>query len=249
MIFVKLMRTPKLLLTTLFITALPIAVALSSCSKTDDAPTPASVTVIHAMPKGKPIILVLGDTNNIAWFTSAKTVAYGSATAYSPIAKEIPYFITQTSDSTKRIVKGNLDLLSGKMYSLFVAGDTTQPETVLLQDNIPFHQDSSTGVRFINLSPASLPINVNIKGNVASKTEFSGIAYKQATEFKDYAGTTPNAITGKYIFEVRNQANDSLLLTYTWSFNLFRNYTLVLAGSVTTAGKPTALKLFPVNHF
>ena len=236
------MKTAKLLL---FLFSL---YCITACTKSTKAITPpAAVVVVHAMQQGKTIIPVFS-ADPLLLFAAAKTITYGTAAYYSLISGDQPMYIVKMTDTLKPVFRNNFELASAKIYSLFIAGDTARPDVVFVEDAVPVFNDSVCGVRFVNLSPASKPINVNIKGNGAAKTELTGIGYKQVSDFKTYEASSK---LGKknYIFEVRNQANDSLLLTYTWTFPLFKSHTLVLTGIVNAAGKPATLKIFPVNNY
>lgn len=218
---------------------------LCSCNKSDSVVTPASVTVVHAIFNGKPVIPVFS-YDAIQFYSGAPKLNYGASALYNSRGGIQPFYLAKSTDTTKRIYNSEMELEAGGLYSLFFAGDTTQPESVLVQDNIPVHDDSTAGVRFINLSPASSPIKVNIKGFPA-KAEFSDLGYKQITDFKAFTANS-NIIGNRYIFEIRNQSNDSLLLTYTWSYTRFRNNTLVFSGGVN-AGKPASLRIFSVKNY
>jgi len=218
----------------------------SSCKKSDSFPVPATVNIVHAIANGKPVIPVFG-SDAIDYFKAAQTVSFGTAAIYNLPGGLRPVYLAKNTDTTNRIYDSEVDVVAGGMYSLFFAGDTSKPEAVFTRDEIPIYTDSSAGVRFINLSPASGPIKINVKGTDISKPNFSDNGYKQISDFKPFTGTT--AITGnRYIFEIRNQANDSLLLTYTWSYTRFKNNTLVFSGAVT-AGKPASLKMFLVKNY
>ena len=223
-----------------------ISLWISSCKKSDTVPVPAAVNIVHAIANGKPIIPVFSN-DDIQYFFSAATINYGAAVVYYPNSGVQPLYVVKSTDTLTRIYNDEVTLEDGHIYSLFFAGDTSKPEAVLVQDEIPAYADSTAGVRLINLSPASAPIKVNIKGKGAAQTEFSNIGYKQISDFKPFAATT-NINGSRYIFEIRDQASDSLLLTYTWDYALFKNNTLVFSGAVL-AGKPASLTIFPVNNF
>ncbi|OQP52831.1 hypothetical protein A4H97_24345 [Niastella yeongjuensis] len=217
-----------------------------SCKKNDSFPVPATVNIVHAIANGKPIIPVFG-SDAIEYFKAAQTVTFGNAAIYSLPGGLRPVYLAKNTDTTNRIYDSEIDVAAGGIYSLFFAGDTSKPEAVFTRDEIPIYSDSTAGVRFINLSPASGPIKINVKGTAISKPDFSDIGYKQISDFKPYLATA--AITGnRYIFEIRDQANDSLLVTYTWSYTRFKNNTLVFSGAVNT-GKPVALKIFQVKNY
>jgi hypothetical protein len=201
---------------------------------------------VHAIANGNPIIPVFS-SDTVHYYFPASKISYGAAAVYYPKSGVQPLYVVQSSDTLTRIYNGEVELQEGSMYSLFFAGDTSKPESVLIQDEIPAYSDSVSGVRFINLSPASAPIKVNIKDKGASQAEFSNIGYKQISEFKPFAATT-NIKGSQYIFEIRDQASDSLLLTYTWNYTLYKNKTLVFSGAIQ-AGKPASLTVFSVNNF
>jgi hypothetical protein len=234
-------------MTKLLLLATISIMGIMACRKTTNTSPPASVTVVNALAQGKTIIPVFG-TDPITFFYSAKSVAYSAAAYYAPLPGYNPLYIVKNTDTTQPIFRSDFDFASGNIYSLFLSGDTTNPDAYLIQDFIPQISDTAAAIRFVNLSPASQAINVNIKGNGAAKTEFSGIGYRQISDFKTYPGGS--AVTGQnYIFEIRNQPNDSLLVTYTWTYTRFRSHTLVFAGAVNAAGKPASLKIFPVNNY
>lgn len=236
------MQTTKLLLL-----ATALVTGIVACKKTDvHLAPPASVTIVHAMASGKTVIPIFGE-GAVTYYSSAKTVAYGAAAYYSNTSGYSPFYVVKSTDTLHPIFQGGFDLTAGNTYSLFISGDTTKPDTMFVKDVFPTINDTSAGVRFVNLSPKSAAINVNIKGNAAAKTEFSGIEYRQISDFKVFPAGS--AVGGKYIFEIRNQPNDSLLVTYTWTYSKFRSHTLVLGGAVSTAGKPTSLKIFAVNNY
>jgi hypothetical protein len=218
----------------------------SSCKKSDSVPVPATVNIVHAIANGKPIIPVFG-SDAITYFKAAQTISFGSGAIYSLPDGHRPLYLAKSTDTLNRIYNNEVDVQAGGMYSLFFAGDTSKPEAVFTQDEIPVYTDSLAGIRFINLSPASGPIKINVKGTDIAKADFINLAYKQISDFKPFTATA--AITGnRYIFEIRNQANDSLLLTYTWTYTRFKNNTLVFSGAVT-AGKPASLKAFLFKNY
>ena len=218
----------------------------SSCKKSDSFPVPATVNIVHAIANGKPIIPVFSN-DPIEYFKAAQTITFGNAAIYSLPGGLRPLYLAKNTDTSNRIYNSEVDMKAGGMYSLFFAGDTSKPEAVFTHDEIPVYTDSLAGVRFINLSPASGPIKINVKGTSTSKADFIDLAYKQISDFKPFTATS--GVTGNnYIFEIRNQANDSLLLTYTWTYTRFRNNTLVFSG-VVNAGNPASLKIFLVKNY
>src|SRR6185437_14866206 len=86
------------------------------------------------------------------------SVAYGNNSVFAVLANQsVPLNIVLNADSTKLIYNSTLDLSNGSISSLYLAGKLGAVDTILIQDFIPYHGDSSCGVRFINLSPNSNP--------------------------------------------------------------------------------------------
>lgn len=225
-----------------------------SCHKSSGGNvSPASVNIINAMATSQPIIPVFGTTGAIQYFSNAQTVSYTSSVLYSPLSGSNSLYIVQQTgtdtlltDTKRMMFNGSLNLTAGGIYSFFLAGDTTKPDTLFVQDNIPYYSDSSAGVRIVNLSPGSQPISVNIQGNLPSQMEFSGLTYKGISSFKKYPANS--SIPGNYSFELRDQASGSLLATFTWNYALFKNNTVVIAGS-EALGSSTPLQAFQINNF
>jgi hypothetical protein len=96
-----------------------------------------------------------------------------------------------------------------------------------VKENIPYRTDTTAGIRFINLSPDSPPLNITLSTS-PTVNEVSNLRYKQYTDFKSY----PANYNSSYIFQVRDTTGN-LLKSYTLrasSFPLFANITLVIRG-------------------
>src|SRR5579872_2457700 len=90
-----------------------------------------------------------------------------AAVGNMPVAPAIPYY------SNTFAVGDNTN------YSLFLTGTSPQAvDNVLISESYtPAYADSICGVRFINLSPGSNSVSVDIKGN-ANGSEVVGLGYK-----------------------------------------------------------------------
>ena len=93
----------------------------------------------------------------------------------------------------------------------------------------------------MNLIEFSQPITINVQGNLPSQTEFSGVSYKTATNFKAYM--TSSSLPGYYTFEIRDQATEGLLAVYQCYYTVFRSQTIVLTGSAEMNGN------YPISAF
>ena len=204
----------------------------------------ASITVVNASPDNPQVVAVISDTL-VPFYRNTAPIDYGSAQEYAYCAGKTPLILTSSADTVNPFFRGDLDLKSGGTFSFFIAGELKDVDTLLLQDVLPTHQDSSGGVRFINLSTNSQPMSVNLAGNDPSQTEFSGLAYKQASSFKAY---TSDLTTNSYTFEIRDQSSGNLLTTFYWTTTLRQNNTLVISGSEDPASS-TPIQVFQVNHY
>ncbi|TDX01827.1 DUF4397 domain-containing protein [Dinghuibacter silviterrae] len=213
---------------------------------------PVSINVFNAIPGSAPIIPVFGTFEPLKWFSSATRVYYGNVYLFSPVGGSNDLYIVQNTDtilsnSKGPLFSGSLNLQGGSIYSFFLSGDTVNTDTVLVQDKIPIYSDSSVGVRFINLVSGSLPMSVNIHGNVPADTEFYGLAYKSVSMFKKYSASSlvPG---GYYKFEIRDEQSGTLLTTFSWSFTRFKCNTLVISGS-ELPGFSTPLQVYQMNNY
>jgi hypothetical protein len=233
------MQQPKLLPALIMLLVLS-----SSCHKSTDD-TPVNVNIVHAIINGDAVISYVGYNPAMTFPATAASIKFGAAAKYNTAGGANNVLVTTAASKTS-LYSGTLNLDAGGIYSLFLCGTSTAPDTMLIKEQISNYSDSSAGVRFVNLSPQSPAMKVNIAG-AAGTTVVDPIAYKQASAFIKFSATT--SITGnKYTFEVRSAANDSLLLTYPWSYTRFRNNTLVITGYATQGSSPT-LKIYPVNNY
>lgn len=149
--------------------------------------------------------------------------------------------VIAVTDTLHPFYNQDINVVKGGIYSLYVYGTAAQYQATVIKDNIPAVQDSSAGVRFINLSPDSQPVTVNIQGS--SNAEFTSLAFKQISNFKMYSAKTN--VGGVYNFEVRDAASGALLTTYSWYFKPFFCQTLVISGLQSDG----SFNLFSVNNF
>ena len=234
------MRQPKLLQALIMLLVLS-----SSCHKSTNT-APVSVNIAHAIINGDAVVPYLGYDPSMTFPTSPANIKFGAAAKYNSFGGNNSITVVSLTNKTTAFFSGTFDLDAGGIYSLFLCGTATAPDTLLIKDQIPYYSDSSAGVRFVNLSPQSAAMKVNIAG-APTTSVVDPIAYKQASAFKTFAATAD--VTGsKYTFEIRNAANDSLLLTYAWSYSRYRNNTLLITGYATQGSSPS-LEIYPVNNY
>lgn len=231
----------------IFFRQLPVwmfACILLSCSKQTIRPT-ASLNLVNAVPGSTPSLVTnFGGGTPIVWYKNALTLVYGTPAgasqgmSLSGHQKLAVYLYPDTTAHSTPLFNLDLNLQPGNMYTLFLTGTLTDPDTLLTRDVIPYYpaSDSSIGIRLVNLSAGSTPVSVNIAG-LANGSETGGLSYKSITGFKKYPAT---ANVSQYIFEFRDASSGTLLGSYTLTgVNLsvaatarrYRNFTLAFMGS------------------
>lgn len=227
------------------------------CKKTTQTNmTPASLNIVNAINGSNPLVTnfsPLGpkDVQSpfVTYYADANQIGYASSWESGSYAGRTYLSLAQTSDTFTTVWSGNLDLPSGTIHTFFLSGDTTRIDTLFSTDLLPYYPsgDSVAGVRFVNLAENSLPMSINIQGNLPTQTEFSGMGYKHISAFKAYAANS--TVPGFYNFEVRDQNTDSLLQTYTWNYTLSRNQTIVICGSEGAAAGIYPIIAFSMNNY
>ncbi len=236
----------------LFVVSFILCVLLVSCEK--DLPRSGAAVAIQI-------------TNAIA---GGPNVGFNSLLADSVVNSTAKVFSVEPGNSslvvysrinTSRTIYSQSQVMDkGEIYSMFLAGSDATPETILLKDNIPVNTiDSSFGVRIVNLSPNSSPLNITL-ASAPAENLFQNVQYKQLTNFTRLSLKLP-VNTSAVTFQIRNNSN-TLLATYTLpaavnntypniSTTLTRNkaITLVVKGLVGTTSGTSAFGAFPVANY
>ncbi len=177
--------------------------------------------------------------------TTAYKVNYGASNVYSVTPGTVSANFVQLTDTTRTLFSTNLVFQDRNIYSFYLTGTAAKPDTVFIHEQLPYYSttDSVAGIRFINLSPGSNPISVNIKGQ-AIGSEAASLPFKAHTLFKTYKA---DHTVSNYVFEFRDASLGTLLATYTLSgvnnatvvspttSNIvrFKNQTIALIGQPT----------------
>ena len=224
-------------------------VAFAACKKsTVDISPLASINIVNAtvnVAAAKVNFTGNGATNYYNLITT--TTAYGANTVFGINADmNVPLTIINSPDSTKIIYNSTLNFGSGDLYSLYLAGTATAVDTILRKESIPTYQDSTCGVRFINLSYNSSPITVTLSTAATTPiTEYSGMSYKTQSVFKAYSATVAN---NTYTFQVKDATTLALLGSYTLTVPRFFSCTLAWIGQTGVTGT-NAPKIIRVNNY
>jgi len=156
------------------------------------------------------------------------SVTNNSFGEFSLLTGQTQYKVYALAGPSQPFYNQTVTTANGGYYSLFLSGlSTSAIDAVFIKETYKNYIDSLSGVRFINLSPDSQPISVDIQGN-ANGSEVASLAYKAYTGFKQHAATQA---VSSYNFEIRDAATGTLLTTYTFNTPYFHNVTLAIIGS------------------
>jgi len=230
----------------------------SACEKDDnEIKGTANITVINAAI-GNGAIRVNPGLGGGFSYAKASDIAYGTSAGVGAFTGTNNITVVKTTDTTNILFQRSIALQP--ISTLYISGQAPAIDTMYrVESNFPYIQaskldaDNSVYIRFVNLSPNSAPLNVNIRSSVTN--EVSGLAYKGITAFKKYDAPTTAA---SYIFEVRDAATNIVIFTYTLPLATFRYKTLsiVIGGLVpvlpiTNPAPPasaTPVIVFPVSY-
>lgn len=222
-----------------------VTMLLASCKKdTVDAPTSFTLYVVNGSMGTKAI------TN----FAAAPKINYQN--------RSINYVQTgqhvQVKDSAAALYLVNQGYEYNKgVYTLFIYGDSTNAQAILKEEtDLPFipndklytSTDSVVNVRFINLSPNSVPLKIKI--STATTNEADALAYKEITTWRAFKAAP--AATTTYSIQIRNATTDALITTYSFAANAtkrFKNVTLMIRGLMGTTTGVNAFGVTEINYF
>lgn len=223
---------------------------LLCCTKINTRNSFSSLNIINASFNSNPVITNFsqlepkGPATPLQYYATANSIPYGNSWESGSYVGSTNLSLSQSSDTSTSLWSGHLNLQSGYIYSLFIIGDTSNIDTLLITDNIPYYpaSDSAIGIRFVNLVQNSYPMTVNIEGNMPDQIEFDNLGYKQISNFKRYSANS--SIPGFYNFEIRDKNSDSLLITFSWFYSLQKSNTIVISGT-----PQFGLSVFPINNY
>ena len=230
----------------------------TSCKKEVDPVEMASLTVVHAISGGGELKFNF-KTEGHGNYRRSSFINYSANLKTVLEANKGPHRMRlfQMPDTTAKdapLFDLQLNLPSGSMQTLFLAGTPDTPDSLMIRDEqFPFYPagDSATGIRFLNLLQESTPVSINVKGESEGSVT-ANLGYKSVTAFRRYpvSRTLPD-----YVFEFRDVNTGTVLATFTTlglnnptpNLWIYRSITLVLTG---TPGATDSLKpaVFSVHH-
>ncbi|HMI04010.1 MAG TPA: DUF4397 domain-containing protein [Pedobacter sp.] len=232
---------------------------IQSCKKEESSPALASITVVNAAIDVAAAKAYASD-KQVYWsaIPAADAVNFASSKHFGVFTGSKNVIAVNSADTTKTLYRNSSEFNEGGLNTLFLCGQTGSYEGVYLADEVlPNYTEEVVGIRFINLSPNSPAISVNLTAT-PTVNEASGVAYKQKSEFKIYPAST---VTTGIAFQVKNATTGDLLAKYnlpatavspyttaTVAQARLKNVTLVIKGLVGGTGT-NAFGVFPVPHY
>ena len=226
---------------------LPVA-AFFSCGKSNNPPGTASLTIVNAVAGSNPLYTNSSTTQALEWYYEAGQISFGSFAEFSSYSGRQPLALYQdTLAQSVPLYNLTLTLPIGTIHSLFLTGTTSVPDTMTTVDTPPYHPapDSSMGIRFVNLSPGSATVSVDIQGE-ANGSEAASLPYKGITAFNNYPAT---AAVSAYTFEFRDASSGALLASYRAKATPYLNYTIALEGLPGVGTGATAQAAYLINNY
>jgi hypothetical protein len=203
-----------------------IILLVSSCKKDNPIKSPvASLTVTNAIVGGGAVRVG----------SRTRQVVNNNYLQLTVMAGESDLYVWPIGDSSNPCFRNPKFYTEDRgIYSLFLTGQLPNATGVLVHDNLPYHTDSTCGIRIINLSPNSPPLNITLS-TAPTVPVISNLTYLQYTEFKLFPAKAANT---SYTFQIRNAIDNSLIkggsFTGNFTFNTprFVNITLVIRGMI-----------------
>lgn len=197
-----------------------------SCKKADNRIITPSANILVAN-------MVTGGAT-LTFNTTVSTVSNNSSASFPLLAGQNQINLSNTAVSPAvSYYNQALPTTDAVNYSLFLGGASpTQIDPVLITESYHNYTDSVCAVRFINLSPGSSPISVNITGQ-SNGSEVASLAYKAYSSFKQYPAKKANS---SYAFQIKDATTGNLIASYNLSTPYFHNVTIVLRGLISSPG-------------
>jgi hypothetical protein len=244
-----------------FYSLILLVIVNSGCKKESNfGSQPVAIQVINGALT-TPIMLKMNGKLNLSGVGSNPTSAiqFGDGAFYYSEGKPTQIDIMKRRD-TSLLTSSSYDLKNNGIYTLLVAGELPNIQTVLVEEtNYPFIKqtktptdaDSVINIRFVNLCPDVQPLTIRLSGSTTN--EVNALTFKGYTPFKaypakitDYYGTIGYSILSFDIVE-----NGKVLTTYSmfvYDPNRFKNIALVLVGKKTPSPGQPGLSVNAINY-
>jgi hypothetical protein len=212
------------------------AVLFNSCKNDIDNTSPgiAALSVVNAYPSTSTLDFYIGSqrVNNTG-------LAFGGKLAYFSTYEGTHATKVTLTNSTTTLTTKNITLKGGLYHSLYlVSNNTDSLDYVLLDDQPSQPAQGKAGVRFVNLSPKTTGLSLELTGDT---TGFKNKDFKGFTAFKPVTAA-------KSSFVLRNASNVIIAKRDTVNLQNGRIYTIYAKGLATGGTDATKLSLEVTSH-
>ncbi len=191
-----------------------------------DERSQALVRVADTIPDAKAIDVVAENT------PFATDVAFGAVTPYKALPASADEFVIRFSgqESSPPLAENSESITSGNHYTLvaFPAKGDEKASLQVFSDNLTQPSEGKARVRVIMASPDVDAVDV--KAHNAKDALFDDVDFKKATS---YSEVSPE----EGVLEVRNAKDDRVLVTRSTKFEAGKNYTIIVAGKMSSSPK------------
>lgn len=202
--------------------AMAFVVLLIACADLDNdsgTPTPVALVSLYQGSPDAPDLDVVVDNRNI--FNGK--FEYTDYTGYLNFYTGDRNFKFSPFNASNALIDTTLNLVQGKVYSVFVIDKLSSIEALLVQDSSATPAAGNAMVRFVHLSPDAPAINVAVTDQ-AGDPLFGDQSFKSASAFKEVTART-------YSFTVKPAGGDTALLTVpNITLEAGRYYTIIVRG-------------------
>jgi hypothetical protein len=180
-----------------------MAIAVLAACKKSSSPLPeiAAVSIYNAIPDAGALDFYISDKK-----VNKDGLSFGAKLDYfEAYLGKRPVKISLNSDGSTLMTK-EINLEESAYYSAFLIDKKQSADILLLKDNFLNKNNDKAQIRFVNLSPDTTSLSLEIQGDT---TSFTNRIFKAASAFKYVAGKS-NAT-----FLLKKKATGQVLVTVT----------------------------------
>ena len=235
---------------TLAFTCLSAFFLLNSCSKKDDETITGSARVSFTHAAIDPATLD-------AYVDNEKITTIPLVPGSTSGLPADPYFTVNAGlralrispDNVTNVLQGNFPFKSDGVYSIF-AHDTINTSGTLralvLTDNLTAPADTKTNIRFLQLSPDTGRLDIQLVNSVDT-IPFIGRAYVGSSSITESLAVFTSVDPGNYTLNVRTTGSNTILYSTPISLAIGKIYSIYSRGR--KANGTGSISSFSVNYF
>jgi len=248
---------------TLYITTCLCLSLVLSCKKALQPENITSLTIINALPGNRLMVADFSNKPASEFNSEGLWLYYGLYDSNSRLSvpireQKLIFYKYPFVKGDQSLYQLTLNPKEGDINTLFVTGTQSQPEHFVVNTKPPYYtvKDSLVGLRFVNLSAGSGPVQVKVSGEgLTTAITTNNLAYKGIT---NYLPIPANSKIGNLLVEFIDQASGQLIANYplnavggTITDNpwRYRNYTFALKGLPGATNVADVHDVFKINDY